>query len=144
MDYAQNLLQAARGINLLQMMEEEILKKSDQIVAGVRAQWKEGVRPDGTIIGTYKSFAYRSEKIAMNPAAGGNVDLILTGDLNRNLTVNKLKEGFFTVFSTDDKAVGIAQKYGLDVYGLNDEELDAVLDQAAYNALEAAMDIIYG
>lgn len=144
MDYGQKLSERARSVDISQLIEEEILERTDEIVQGVREQWEQGVRPDGTIIGTYKSFAYRSEKIAMNPNAGGNVDLILTGELNSKLTVNPLREGFFTIFSNDSKASMIAQKYGLDVYNLNDGEKNRILDLAANKAVERAFETIYG
>lgn len=114
-----------------ELLKQEILSNAKEIVAKVRARWKEGKRPDGKIIGTYRSFAYEMEKRQRNPLAGGTVDLIDTGSLNQKLVVNYRGNGLFTIFSDDKKAVDIAKKYGLDVYGLTDEEMSEVLYEAS-------------
>ena len=116
-------------------MENLILQNKEGIVQKVRDRWKKGLRPDGAIIGTYASFAYQQEKARLNPEAEGNVDLILTGALVGGLTLNRVLKATFTIFSTDSKAVMIAEKYGLDVYGLNEEEKRTVLDMVALEAL---------
>lgn len=113
------------------LFKDEVLSNGKEIVELVRNRWKQGLRPDGNIIGTYRSFAYEIEKRQKNPLAGGNVDLIDTGDLNRGLIVNHLSGALYNIFSTDEKAVGIAEKYGLDVYGLTKEEESQVLFEAS-------------
>jgi hypothetical protein len=112
-------------------LKEKVLANQDEIVAKVRARWREGKRPSGQIIGNYASFSYQQEKSRRNPLAGGTVDLIDTGSLNRQLVVNHLRGSFFNVFSTDSKAVDIADKYGLDVFGLTDEEASEVIREAS-------------
>jgi hypothetical protein len=63
----------------------------------------------------------------MNPTAGGNVDLIYSGALNEGLGLTYRGDGRFTIFSSDEKAVMIAEKYGLGVYMITDkEELEIV------------------
>lgn len=111
-------------------LKEEILNNSDEIVEIVRNRWKRGERPDGSIIGEYRSFAYEMEKRQRNPLAGGNVDLINTGALSKGLVVNHLTGSLFNIFSTDIKAVPIAEKYGLDNYGLSKEKEIMVIDEA--------------
>lgn len=107
------------------------MTNQSEIVSLVRERWKKGLRPDGNIIGNYRSFAYEMEKRQRNPLANGNVDLIDTGALNRNLVVNYFGSSLFNVFSTDEKAVDIAQKYGLDVYGLTEDEINTILLEAS-------------
>lgn len=126
--------QRAKRVNrtlIENLLKEEILKNKDEIVALVKDRWTRGKRPDGTLIGKddleYKSFAYQQEKLRQNPLAGGNVDLILTGALSGDLTIFPLAGGNFSIFSSDEKAVNIAQKYGIDVYGLTKEEEIMVL-----------------
>lgn len=104
------------------LLEKEILNNKEEIVELVRDRWKRGKRPDGSIIGEYASFFYQQEKLRQNPLAGGKVDLFLTGALSGDLTVFPLTGGNFSIFSSDEKAINIAQKYGLDVYGLTHEE----------------------
>lgn len=70
----------------------------------------------------------------LNPGADGNVDLILTGALNEGLTLFPASSGF-TIFSKDNKAVAIANKYGLDVYAITSEEEQMVLNEAKAEAL---------
>ena len=97
-----------------QKLEKVILSKKDEIVDKVRQRWKRGLRPNGDLIGKegleYKWFSYQQEKQQRNPLAGGNVDLIDTGSLNRELIVESHGRGLFTIFSTDEKALLIAQK----------------------------------
>lgn len=107
---------------ILSLLDVEIIKNKKEIVNVVRERWKQGLRPSGGIIGTYRSFLYQREKIQQNPLAGGNVDLILTGALEKGLDIFKHGNGLYTIFSTDSKAVDIASKYGLDVYGLTKDE----------------------
>jgi len=112
------------------MLKEELEKNQNQIVKKVRDRWKLGLRPNGEIIGEYSSFSYQQEKISSNPSAKGNVDLVDTGNLQDELVINHLTGSLFTIFSDDEKATLIAQKYGLDVFGLTDFEKAEVLSIA--------------
>lgn len=131
LEHIQKKLNQINESKVEQLLKDEILNNSDEIVNLVRQRWKQGLRPDGKIIGRYRNFAYEMEKRQRNPLASGNVDLIDTGALNRALVVNYLGNSLFTIFSTDNKAVSIADKYGLDVYGLSPEEEQEVLYEAA-------------
>lgn len=111
-------------------MKAEILANGKEIVQLVRNRWKQGKRPSGDIIGTYKDYGYELFKQQKNPLAGGNVDLILDGGLNKGLVVNYLNGSLFNIFSTDEKAVTIASRYGLDVFGLTEKETFRVLEEA--------------
>ena len=112
-----------------QLLKQEILSNKAKIVDIVRQRWKRGLRPNGDIIGTYQSLFYQQEKTQRNPLAGGNVDLIDTGGLNKELTIFYNTGSLFTIFSTDEKALLIAQKYGLDVYGLTKDEQIMVIGE---------------
>ena len=125
------------------LFAKEIQNKSSEITSLVRNRWKSGKRPNGSIIGSYKSFSYKEYKIGKNPSASGNVDLIDTGSLNTGLVVNTLVGGNFTIFSTDEKAIMIASKYGLDVYGLTDSESVKVVLEASENTIKAINKFIY-
>lgn len=114
-------------------MADELLENAEEIVALVRNRWLKGKRPDGSDIGSYKDFGYELFKRQKNPLARGKVDLTLDGGLNENLVLNQLRGTFFNIFSTDEKAVSIANKYGLDVYGLTKEEETLVLERAKDN-----------
>jgi len=112
------------------LLRDEILENGPEIVQLVRERWKRGLRPDGTIIGEYADYGYELFKRQQNPLAGGNVDLILTGALNEDLVVNYLGNALFSIFSDDEKAVLIAGKYGLDVYGVTKEEETEIVTEA--------------
>lgn len=134
-----NLQTKLRSLNqsrIEQDFKQEILDNSSEIVALVRNRWKQGKRPNGNIIGRYQNYGYQLIKQQQNPLAGGNVDLILDGGLNRGLVVNHLRGSLFNIFSTDDKAVSIAEKYGLDVYGLTKDEENDVLIEATDRVLK--------
>lgn len=124
------------------LLKEEIQKNGQQIVNLVRTRWEKGLRPDGSIIGNYRSFAYEMEKRQRNPLAGGKVDLIDTGSLKDKLVVNYLGNALFNIFSEDKKAVMIAKKYGLDVYGLKLQEEEDVLLEAMSRVNQELFDFV--
>ena len=112
-------------------------RDKESVLKLVKERWKRGKRPDGDIIGEYAWFSYEMEKRAKNPIAGGNVDLIDTGALRDGLTLFENRTVEFTIFSTDEKAVKIASQYGIDVFGLTDEEMVAVVGIIGYNTNKA-------
>lgn len=131
--------QRAKRVNqslIEKLLKEEILKNKEEILDIIKNRWEHGeVHEDSDslfkpLIGIYESEKYRQEKLILNPKAGGNVDLILTGDLKGGLTIFPLRGGNFSIFSKDDKALMIADKYGIDVYGLSIKEEEMVLEVA--------------
>lgn len=122
---------------MAKLLSEEILGNQKEIVSLVRERWKQGKRPSGSIIGEYRSFAYEQEKLRRNPLAGGNVDLIDTGSLNEKLNINDVGNSLFTIFSKDSKAILIAENYGLDVYGLTEDEEQMVLEEAGVRIINS-------
>lgn len=121
----------AKQVNLTlisKLFEKELLKNKSEIITFVKERWKRGKKPDGSIIGEYASFAYQQEKIRQNPLAGGNVDLIRTGALVGDLDVFSISNDNFSIFSKDEKALNIADKYGIEVYGLTKEEEKIVIN----------------
>ena len=112
------------------MFEDEILANEDSVLDKVKNRWDRGERPDGGIIGTYKSAEYALFKNNINPLANGNVDLTLTRSLRNNLQFFPLGDGSMKIFSSDEKAVNIAEKYGEDVYGLTKQENDNEVNTA--------------
>lgn len=104
------------------LFEEEVLADEETITQKVKDRWDRGLRPSGEIIGTYKNAEYALFKNTINPLANGNVDLTVTRALRNGLTIFPRGKGNFDIFSTDNKAVNIADKYGIDVYGLTEKE----------------------
>ena len=127
-----------------QLLKSEILNNEEEIVQKVKDRWQVGRRPDGAIIGVYRSYPYYLEKLERNPSANGNVDLIDTGALRNNLKVNSsLFTNIFNVYSSDWKFNTIGDKYGYDVYGLTKDEADAFLEEAIVNIQESIVSSLY-
>lgn len=115
------------------LLAKELQANAKEILDLVRDRWLRGKRPDGSLIGEYKDFGYELLKRQQNPLAGGNVDLTLDGGLNKGLFINQIRGSLFNIFSSDEKAVLIAEKYGLDNYNITPEETILVLERAKDN-----------
>lgn len=81
-------------------------------------EWQEGLRPDNSKIGTYRSKEYRKFKSILNPKAGGYVDLLLTGQTASSLFVHKGTQNGSFIFGMNDR-YNLIGKYGKDILGLN-------------------------
>ena len=91
-----------------------------------KQEFKQGDNPDGSAIGQYKNKDYQSMKMRMNPLAGGDVDLILTGKFSNQMFVKSLGNSRFIFKSKDKKEDMLKEKYGEQIMGLNEETfLDA-------------------
>lgn len=124
------------------MFEDEILANEDSIIDFVKERWSRGKRPEGGIIGTYKSAEYALFKHSINPLAGGNVDLTLTRSLRNELRLFPLGNGDIKIFSSDEKALVIAEKYGEDVYGLTNKEERLEVDTAIEGVNDSLFEFI--
>lgn len=113
----------ANRSNIQSMVGEVILTNQEIIVKQVKERWEKGESSVGGIIGRYRWEDYRMFKESMNPLAGGNVDLILTGKLSNGLAVRKYGS-IYQVYSKDEKYHDIGEKYGYEEYGLTKEQMD--------------------
>lgn len=95
----------------IQQTTQEIILTDNQIIERKRDELKAGRRPDGSVIGEYRSEGYRLFKMELNPFAGGKVDLILTGKTKNNLEVIAYGNGTFGFRSTDEKWGKLMEKY---------------------------------
>ena len=86
-------------------------------------EFEQGVRPDGTRIGTYRDPEYKQIKLAQNPKADGYVDLLYTWRTARSLFVHIGSEPNGYLFGWTDN-YNLVGKYGLDILGLNQEWFD--------------------
>ncbi len=96
---------------VVQKETEQIILKDPQAVIRKKNELKAGARPDGSLIGQYRSESYRLFKLQLNPLAGGDVDLILTGSTRDNLEIVAYGNGEFGFRSTDDKWDDLVEKY---------------------------------
>lgn len=81
-------------------------------------EWSEGLRPDDTKIGTYRSKEYRRFKEILNPKANGYVDLLLTGQTASTLFPQKGSENSGFIFGMNDTH-NLIGRYEKDILGLN-------------------------
>jgi len=101
-------------------MVEQELKKEEQTLKDL----KEQDFLDGDIYGNGQDVAYRSKnyeifKSKKNPLAGGSVDLILTGKFVNAMFLKSQMKGKYFFGNRDSKAKMLANKYGNDIFGLN-------------------------
>lgn len=114
--------------NVQKFVGDMIIINSRNILDTVKRRWILGKSVDGGIIGNYASAEYRQFKIAMNPSAGGVVDLHLTGSLSENLTV-KQAGTLFEIYSSDEKFEKIGRKYGFEEFGLSEAEQNELFEE---------------
>jgi hypothetical protein len=120
-----------------------IIFNSEQIVDGIRRRWAFGKDPNGNAIGEYRSGEYKAFKVSVNPRAGGLVDLTLTGALGEGLTIRKLNDKRYEIFSTDSKFKKIADKYGIQQFNLDQQQQEELFDMLYFFALENYIDNVW-
>ena len=119
-----NRIKSITESNLYTWVDEYIEANKSRLVTDIQNRLKRGdsVHDVNDVIGEYKSVAYRMFKQRMNPLAGGSVDLFLTGDLQRFLTIEKRSKNIFKIYSKDGKYKMLADKYGKEQFGLTEEQ----------------------
>lgn len=106
---------------------DKIVLSDRQLKILKEQEFEKGERPNGSIIGTYKSKSYELYKASLNPEAGGVVDLMLTGSFVDEMYVSKgRKVGHYIFKSNDEKSNALQKKYGKDIMGLNQETFETV------------------
>lgn len=126
-----------------QVLGTLIIFNSENIVEGIRRRWSFGKDVNDGIIGQYRNPDYQAFKVSTNPNAGGTVDLTLTGALGQGLTIRKKGDKQYEIFSTDYKFKRIADKYGIEQFNLDAQQLDELIDMLYYTALENYLDNVY-
>ena len=118
----QRRLQTVLKLPKLQEIVAELILKDEVSVK----QLKESDYKEGDIYGngakdTYRSLSYASYKRTLNPLAGGNVDLIVTGQFVDAMYLLKPRGGKYLFGNRDKKRNILKQMYGEDIFGLNQE-----------------------
>ena len=105
------------------------LKEERNIRELIQNRWLFGKKPDGSIIGYYRSPMYALEKRAKNQKAGaGVVDLTDTGSLGNKIKIALVSQGI-EVFSQDEKYNDIAEKYGDSNFNITDAEKEQIINK---------------
>jgi hypothetical protein len=109
--------------------------KENEIRTMIKNRWTLGKKPDGTRIGVYRDDEYQEYKYFKNPFAGGEVDLIDSGDLWRGIEIFNERDGI-EIFSIDWKFNKIAEKYGDENFNLTPIETELLIDEIQTLTLE--------
>lgn len=141
--YQKDLKDNTSQSSISKLVGDLIIINSPNMINAVKARWLIGKSVDGGIIGEYKNDDYRAYKMYLNPKAGGNVDLTLTGSLSENITIKKVSESTYQIFSTDEKYGKIGKKYGFEEFGLTDEEQGEMLYEIYKFALETILNNLW-
>jgi hypothetical protein len=116
-------------------IEVLILLNTKKITDKVVRRWEIGQGVNGGVIGKYRSREYQAFKVSKNPRADGNVDLILTGSLSKQLLINPVGD-VFEIKSKDYKFFDIGKKYGFEQFNLTSSETEQLIQELYYKVLE--------
>lgn len=121
-------------------IERDVLKilKSEEalIVDANTEQLMRGEDSEGNVIDPpYASKHYAELKLFLNPA--GVVDLNLTGAFHAKFRLVVSKGWPAYLYSTDKKAPELKEKYGKDIYGVQQESLDDIVDSSILPKVQA-------
>jgi len=112
----------------------------------IKKRWKTGKKPNGGIIGVYRSIDYALFKKQKSDAPFRVVDLTLTGRLGDGIQVElfNAQKGIFEVFSTDIKFESIVKKYGADNFNLTEIETEKIINEVTGLVYETIIKKVYG
>jgi len=111
----------------IQPKVEELILSSPQVKAEKKEEFLKGLKPNGNLIGTYRSTGYAREKYALNKRAGfRNVDLFLTGRFVNQLMPYKVSERQYLFSNRLNYGNDLIQKYGSDILGLNQQSFNDI------------------
>lgn len=138
--------------NIKTQTENTIHLNAPEVIKMVKNRLRYGQGVNGGTIGGdrekanygyYKNMDYASEKHKQNPLPGfGKVDLFFNGNLSDDITLKKVGDSF-KVYSTDDKYVKIADKYGAEEFGLTDEQMQEFLHELYLTVMEQLINKVY-
>lgn len=124
-----NNLNSVSRSDLFDWCDEYITLNTNKILDLVRNRMKQGKNTEGGLIGVYRSNNYALFKERLNPLAHGTVDLFLTGDLQKELTI-KRDANLATIFSTNWKYDMLFEKYGGgSAFGLTQIQHDEIISE---------------
>ena len=83
-------------------------------------EFEQGLRPDGSKIGTYRDAEYAIFKQSINPRAGGDVDLLLSRRTANSMFVRKGQSDRGYIFGITDTH-NLIGRYGQDILGIDQD-----------------------
>lgn len=126
------------------MVSFEMMEYEDEVRKWIKERWLLGDRPDGSIIGVYRSSEYAMFKQQMNPKAGGDVDLTLTESLGDKIQMIPKSKAMFQIISTDSKYSEIVEKYGDVNFNLSPDKLELLFDMIGNQIINKVLNNIWG
>jgi hypothetical protein len=116
-----HLIKNLEEVDINNVIEESMNDTVGSFARLQRLQMLSGKNSEGRRIGRYKNAAYARKKYQLSRLAGyGNVDLRLTGDFYRGVTVDP-RSNSVVIDSGDYKTEILTDKYGEEIFGLNQE-----------------------
>lgn len=117
MSTAKNILDKYKSRSIDNICLNAMENTTDDYVQANRLQMLYGVDKNNERIGAYKNAKYKARKEALNPRAGGYVDLRLSGRYYQSIkaTVSGTE---ILVTASDSKAKILEEKYGESIYGI--------------------------
>lgn len=110
------------------IIDYAMFDNEDEIRNMIRQRWLTGKRPDGSLIGWYRSETYANQKYSQNSSAGfGNADLTLTGALGRGIVISGFN-GEYEIYSNDSKYEEIVENWGEWNFNISEEEKRVLFD----------------
>lgn len=104
-----------KSVDMEKIVQASLEKNEEQILDYNRQQLDQGLDAKGKSLGKYANFSYKNR---YEP-----VDLKKTGSFRSKFTLGlKKKEG--EIFSQDPKQDELTKRYGKDIEGLNNQNLD--------------------
>lgn len=112
----------------------------------IKKRWKTGKKPNGNVIGIYRSVDYALFKKQKSDAPFRVVDLTLTGSLGNKIQVElfNAQKGIFEIYSTDVKFQSIVEKYGLDNFNLTEIETEKIINEVTSLVYKTIIKKVYG
>lgn len=126
-----------------EMFAMKMVDSLPEIRKWIKERWLLGDRPDGSVIGVYRGAGYSMFKYQMNPSAGGDVDLTLTGAMGDNIEIKDSGDLDFELFSTVPYYEDIIEKYGDYNFNISDERQEALLSKIGAEVIYEIFDKIW-
>ena len=118
-----DLQRNVRKINVNKMMNRAVLENKEEILDLNTAQLSKGKNKFGEFLQEYALDAYaKYKKFLGSEAPLGIPNLYLEGNFYEGWFISEDGENW-NIFSSDEKADELANKYGIDIFGLSEESL---------------------
>lgn len=121
-----DLQRKVKRLDVDKMVNRAVLENKEEILDANTAQLSQGKNKLGAFLDEYVLDAYSEyKKFLGSKAPYGIADLYLEGNFYEGFFISEDGENW-TIFSSDSKADELANKYGIDIFGLSEESLQQI------------------